>query len=132
MADQVHYQHHETKIDEPCEAAAPAAPKAEDYAAVEASDRGLFGLLGKKEEEKKYEEQVIVTEFEEKVQVSEVKKEEHKEVEKKHEGLLEKLHRSSSSSSSVSSDHPIDHIIFHLHVTGVITQFFIWSLDYRQ
>lgn len=91
MADEVNYHHHhETKVDEPC------------GGEVETSDRGLFGFGGKKEEEKKCEEEVIVTEFE-KVQVCEEKTEDHKEEEeKKHEGLLEKLHRSDSSSSSVS------------------------------
>lgn len=37
---------------------------------MESKDRGLFDFMGKKEEEKPQEE-VIVTEFEEKVQVSE-------------------------------------------------------------
>lgn len=69
--------------------------KIEGVSTVEATDRGLFGFSGKKEEEKKPEEQVICTEFEEKVQVS--------EPEHKHGGLLGKLHRSGSSSSSVSS-----------------------------
>lgn len=102
MADEVKYGHHreETKADEACGA---AVPKADEYASVESSDRGLFGYGGKKEEEK-YEETVIAAEFEEKVQVcEEEKKEDYKEEEKKHEGLLEKLHRSDSSSSSVSS-----------------------------
>lgn len=69
--------------------------KVEEGSTVEATDRGLFGFGGKKEEEKKTQEQVISTEFEEKVQVS--------EPEHKHGGLVEKLHRSGSSSSSVSS-----------------------------
>lgn len=74
---------------------------------VEAKDRGLFDFLGKKEEEKPKEE-VIASEFGEKVKVSETehKPEEHKEEEekeKKHGSLLEKLHRTGSSSSSVSS-----------------------------
>lgn len=107
MADEVQYpHHHENKSGEPCDS---AAPKAEEYSAVEASDRGLFDFMGKKEEEKKCEEEVISTEFEEKVQVCEENKEEHKEEEKKkHEGLLEKLHRSGSSSSSVSLFSHID------------------------
>lgn len=83
--------------DVPCSGApTPAAAKAEDQAAVQATvtDRGLFDLLGKKEEEKKCEEEkVISSEFDEKAKVSD---------EKKHESLLEKLHRSGSSSSSVS------------------------------
>ena len=68
---------------------------------VEVKNRGVFDFLGKKKEEEKPQEEVIVTEFD-KVKVSEepeTKKEE--EGEKKH-SLLEKLHRSDSSSSSVS------------------------------
>ncbi|KAL0438325.1 UNVERIFIED_CONTAM: hypothetical protein Slati_2315500 [Sesamum latifolium] len=108
MADEVkNYHHHESKTDEPCEAAAPAAVKTEEYAAVESSDRGLFDFLGKKEEEKKCEEEVIATEFEEKVQVCEEEKKEE-EQEKKHEGLLEKLHRSNSSSSSSSDEEEVE------------------------
>lgn len=63
---------------------------------VEKSDRGLFDMFGKKDEEKKCEEAAISSEFEQKVQVS------HPEPEEKKESLLEKLHRSDSSSSSVS------------------------------
>lgn len=94
MADEAKYGHHHEET------------KAEDCAAVETSDRGLFGFGGKKEEEEKCQETVIATEFEQKVQVcEEEKKEEHKEEEEKkqHEGLLEKLRRSDSSSSSVRS-----------------------------
>lgn len=110
MADEVkNYHHHESKTDEPCEAA-PA--KTEEYAAVESSDRGLFDFMGKKEEEKKCEEEVIATEFEEKVQVCEEEEEKKEEQEKKHEGLLEKLHRSNSSSSSVSWDHQITSYVY--------------------
>lgn len=101
MADELKYAHHheEPKPDDSC---AGATPKADDYAAVDSTDRGLFGFGGKKEEEK-CEETVIAAEFEQKVQVceEEEKKEEHKE-ETKHEGLLEKLQRSNSSSCSVS------------------------------
>uniref|UniRef100_A0A0V0I3L9 Putative ovule protein n=1 Tax=Solanum chacoense TaxID=4108 RepID=A0A0V0I3L9_SOLCH len=64
---------------------------------VEATDRGLFDFIGKKEEVKPshaHEEEAVSSEFCEKVKVSE--EEEHKE-EKKEE---KKLHRSSSSSSS--------------------------------
>ena len=73
---------------------------------VETKDRGLFDFMGKKEAEKPQEE-VIATQFEEKVQVSEPAHQEHKKEECKKEedkkpGLLEKLHRTSSSSSSVS------------------------------
>jgi uncharacterized protein with von Willebrand factor type A (vWA) domain len=103
MADEVQYYHQEIKRDEPCDSAAtPAAPKAEEIVGPgEATDRGLFDFVGKKEEEKTCEEAVIVAQFAEKVEVCDrEKKEEHKEEEeKKREGLLEKLHRSSSSSS---------------------------------
>ncbi|KAL7589867.1 dehydrin ERD14 [Lactuca sativa] len=68
---------------------------------VEKSDRGLFDMFGKKDEEKKCEEAAISSEFEQKVQVS------HPEPEEKKESLLEKLHRSDSSSSS-SSDEECD------------------------
>lgn len=91
--------HHESKVEEPCETA--AVPKVEEYPAVEASDRGLFGFGGKKEEKKCEEEVMIADEFEHKVQVCPEKKE-YVEEEKKHEGLIEKLRRSDSSSSSVS------------------------------
>lgn len=78
----------------------------EGESAVEATDRGLFDFMGKKEkeEEKKphQEGEAIATEFDQKVHVSEP---EHKEEEKKHGGLLEKLHRSDSSSSSSVSFH---------------------------
>lgn len=89
------YNHHERKSDEPSDAAATT-----EAHEVEASDRGLFGFVGKKEEEKKCdgegegEGEVIASEFDEKVKVSD---------EKEHGGLLQKLHRSASSSSSVSS-----------------------------
>lgn len=82
--------------------------KADEAAAVETRDRGLFDFLGKKEEEKKHEEEAISHEFEHKVHVAEPvhkveeKKEHKEEEEKKHEGLLEKLTRSNISSSSVS------------------------------
>ncbi|XP_073126093.1 uncharacterized protein [Henckelia pumila] len=74
-------------------ATTPAAVKVEDHesAAVEVGDRGLFDFLGKKKEEK--QEEVLASEFQEKVEVCEEKKEEET-----------KLHRSSSSSSSSSSD----------------------------
>ena len=80
----------------------------EESGAVETKDRGLFDFLGKKEEEKPQEE-VIATDFEEKLQVSEPEtkvEEEHKkkEEEEKKPTLFEKLHRSGSSSSSSSSD----------------------------
>lgn len=76
----------------------------EESGAVETKDRGLFDFLGKKEEEKPQEE-VIGTEFEEKLHVSEPEtkvEEEHKkkEEEEKKPTLFEKLHRSGSSSSS--------------------------------
>ncbi|KAF2310180.1 hypothetical protein GH714_007087 [Hevea brasiliensis] len=92
MAEQDHHKSHESET-----------PVVGGGAAVETKDRGLFDFMGKKEEEKPQEE-VIVTEFEEKVQVSDP---EPKEEENKH-GLLEKLHRSDSSTSSVSIN--FDHI----------------------
>lgn len=58
-----------------------------------------FNFHSKKEEEKSQEE-VIVTEFE-KVQVSEEPCEKKEEVKEEKPGLMEKLHRSTSSSSSV-------------------------------
>lgn len=93
----VPYNHHERKNDEPSDAAATTTIDAATEAhEVEASDRGLFGFMGKKEEEKKCdgEGEVIASEFDEKVKVSD---------EKEHGGLLQKLHRSASSSSSVTS-----------------------------
>lgn len=78
----------------------------EQVGSDEIKDRGMFDFLSKKEGEKPQEE-VIVTEFE-KVRVSEepchakeepCEKEEEVKVEKT--GLMEKLHRSTSSSSSV-------------------------------
>lgn len=98
--------------------------KAEEGGPVETQDRGLFDFLGKKKEEEKpihhEQDEAIVTEFE-KVKVSESEPayvnynkpaehgyhpEEHKEEEKKHETLSEKLRRSDSSSSSVSHLYP--------------------------
>lgn len=99
--NQVQYNHQQRKSDEPSDAAATATIHATPKAEVEATDRGLFGFVGKKKEEKKCdgEGKVIASEFDEKVKVSEEKKEESKE----HGGLLQKLRRSTSSSSSVSS-----------------------------
>ncbi|CAA2954643.1 phospho ECPP44-like [Olea europaea subsp. europaea] len=106
MADEVQYHHHqniEKKSDEPCDHGVDHPVKFEEYSAappVEGTDRGLFDFMGKKDEEKKCEEEVIAPHFEEKVQVSEPEcKKEEKEEEKKHESLREKLQRSSSSSS---------------------------------
>ncbi|KAK6939044.1 Dehydrin [Dillenia turbinata] len=72
----------------------------EERAGVESTDRGLFDFMGKKEKPYK-EEEVLVTEFDKKVQVSEYEppKEEYKE--EKKEGFLAKLDRSDSSSSSI-------------------------------
>ncbi|GLT99943.1 hypothetical protein SLE2022_173460 [Rubroshorea leprosula] len=66
---------------------------------VETKDRGLFDILGKKEEKKL--EEVVVCEFDEKVKSEETKPEE--EGEKKH-SLLEKLPNSDGSSSSSSDE----------------------------
>ncbi|XP_073290012.1 uncharacterized protein [Primulina huaijiensis] len=113
MADN---QHHELKSDEQHEAA-PVHFKIEEIdQPVVATDRGLFDSFGKRKDENKCEEDAIASEFDDKVQVCDEKKEEPKfEVcdekkeepkveEKKHESLLEKLHRSSSSSSSSSDE----------------------------
>ena len=71
---------------------------------VEVEDRGLFdSLLGKKKEEEKKQDEVLVTGME-KVSLAEPEvKEDHDAGEKK-ESLLSKLHRSSSSSSSSSDE----------------------------
>lgn len=78
---------------------------------VESTDRGLFDFLGKKKEEKKPQEEALVSEFDQKVQicepVHETKVEEGKHEEKK-QSLLEKLHRSDSSSSSSSSEEEVE------------------------
>ncbi|KAL2552669.1 putative dehydrin [Forsythia ovata] len=109
LQQEAQYPHHhniEKKSDEPRDEGVAAPIKFDDYAApVEATDRGLFDFVWKKEEKNKCEEEVIATQFEEKVKVSkpEYKKEEEtKEGEKKHKSLLQKLNRSNSSSSSVS------------------------------
>lgn len=74
----------------------------DNTAEVEVKDRGVLDFLGKKKEE-----EAIVTEFDNKVKVSdepETKLQvEHEPEEKKHT-LLEKLHRSNSSSSSSSDE----------------------------
>ena len=87
MAEEVKYDQGSIKIEG--DVAAPPS--------VEATDRGLFDFMGKKEEEKKPQGEAIATDFEHKVHVSGP---EHEEEEKKHGGPLEKLHRSGSSSSS--------------------------------
>lgn len=89
----------------------------EGSGAGETKDRGLFDFLGKKEEEKptpyQQGDQVNVAEFDEKVKISDHhdqhassynKVEEKEDKEKKHETLLQKLHRSESSSSSSSDE----------------------------
>lgn len=100
MAEEVKKYHQH--VDEPCVQDTTAVKVAEE-GPVEAKDRGLFDFMGKKEkeEEKKVKEEVLVTEFEQKAQVCEPEHKEEKE-EKKHESILEKLHRTGSSSSSVS------------------------------
>ncbi|XP_074279153.1 dehydrin ERD14-like [Silene latifolia] len=72
---------------------------------VETTDRGLFDFM--KKDKKEEEKSTLETEFDHKVQVSETgyKKEDE---EKKHGGLIEKLHRSDSSSSSSSEDEADD------------------------
>ncbi|KAL1349402.1 hypothetical protein HN51_025897 [Arachis hypogaea] len=66
---------------------------------VEVQDRGVLDFLGKKKEgENKPQEEVIATEFDDKVKVSDEADHEKKP------SLLEKLHRSDSSSSSSSEE----------------------------
>lgn len=72
----------------------------ETPASVEATDRGLFDFMKKKEDTAegcKTSETEVITSGVEKIHVSEP---ECKKEEKKHGGLLEKLHHDSSSSSS--------------------------------
>ncbi|KAK7321835.1 hypothetical protein VNO77_32820 [Canavalia gladiata] len=72
---------------------------------TEIKDRGVFDFLGKKKEEEKPQEEVLATNFDNKVKLSnepETKLQEQ-EGDKKHT-LLEKLHRSNSSSSSSSDE----------------------------
>nr|ACT10283.1 dehydrin [Camellia sinensis] len=107
MAEEHHHHHHhhlgDEKSHDECESTVISSTNT-DEVEVETQDRGLFGFMGNKEEEKKPEEEVMVTEFE-KVHVSEPepKFEDCKEKEKKHD-LLEKLPRSNSSSSSSSDE----------------------------
>ncbi|KAL2502912.1 putative dehydrin [Forsythia ovata] len=109
-SEEAQYPNHhniEKKSDEPRDEGVAAPVKFDDYATlVEATDRSLFDFVGKKEEKKKCEEEVIATQFEEKVKVSEPeykKEEETKEGEKKHESQLQKLNLSNSSSSSINT-----------------------------
>jgi hypothetical protein len=73
---------------------------------VQTKDRGLCDFLGKRKDEKKPQEEVIVTEFEKcKVSEPEPKVEEHykqeEQKDKKEHAPSEKFRRSGSSSSSV-------------------------------
>lgn len=99
-------QHHQKSSHE-------SEPTVGGEGSVEAKDRGLFDFLGKKEEEKPQDQEVIASEFDQKVQLSEQheppkveepKTEETKVEEEKKPSLLEKLHRSGSSSSSSSDE----------------------------
>lgn len=78
---------------------------------VESTGRGLFDFMGKKEETEKkphdHQGGAIASEFDQKVHVSEPVGQ-HKDEEKKHGSLLEKLHRSGSSSSSSSSEEEVE------------------------
>ncbi|PON60588.1 Dehydrin [Parasponia andersonii] len=98
MAEEIQIKSHEYE----------ASSKVGGEGSVESKDRGLFDFLGKKDEEKKHQEEVISTEFGEKIKVSEEepkhKVEKHNEEEEKKPSLLEKLHRSDSSSSSSSDE----------------------------
>ncbi|CAI9758039.1 unnamed protein product [Fraxinus pennsylvanica] len=71
MSEEV--KQHQQNVDEPCVHKATAVNVAEE-GGVDSKDRGLFHFTGKKEEEKKAEEEGIVNEFEPKVQVCEPKK----------------------------------------------------------
>ncbi|CAN0871807.1 Phosphoprotein ECPP44 [Linum grandiflorum] len=79
-------------------------------AGVESTDRGMFDFLGKKKEDEKKpsdQEEVMSSQFEQKVHVSEPtpsKEADHDEEDVKKGSLLDKLHRSSSSSSSSSEE----------------------------
>ena len=66
--------------------------KPEEGKSVESTDRGLFDFMKKKEDDQ------MASEFENKVHVSSEAGEDHHK--KKHEGLVEKIHRSDGSSSS--------------------------------
>ncbi|KAJ0538014.1 putative dehydrin [Helianthus annuus] len=88
--------HDAPKTEEPCETTTTTVKVEPEV--VEQSDRGLFGFGKKDEEEKKCEDGVISSEFEQKVQVTEPEPEEKKG------SLLEKFHRSNSSSSSSSDE----------------------------
>ncbi|PON90421.1 Dehydrin [Trema orientale] len=94
MAEEIQNKSHEYE----------ASSKVGDEGSVESKDRGLFDFLGKKDEEKKPQEEVISTEFGEKVKVSEEEPKHKVEEEEKKPSLLEKLHRSDSSSSSSSDE----------------------------
>ncbi|KAJ0763923.1 putative dehydrin [Helianthus annuus] len=89
--------HDAPKTEEPCETTTTTTVKVEPEV-VEQSDRGLFGFGKKAEEEKKCEDAVISSEFEQKVQVTEPEPGEKKE------SLLGQFHRSNSSSSSSSDE----------------------------
>lgn len=70
--------------------------KPEEGKSVESTDRGLFDFMKKKEDDQ------MASEFENKVHVSSEAGEDHQK--KKHEGLVEKIHRSDGSSSSSSDE----------------------------
>lgn len=85
---------------------AEEAPTHEYKEEVESTYRGLFDFIGKKEEDKKPQEEVLVSEFDQKVQICEPVHEtkvEECEHEEKTLSLLEKLHRSDNSSVSFYS-----------------------------
>ncbi|KAJ8422245.1 hypothetical protein Cgig2_023104 [Carnegiea gigantea] len=70
--------------------------KPEEGKSVESTDRGLFDFMKKKEDDQ------MASEFENKVHVSSEAGEDHHK--KKHEGLVEKIHRSDGSNSSSSDE----------------------------
>lgn len=97
MAEEHHHHHHHHHYHDGKSHESETPITTEE---VETKDRGLFDFLGKKKEEKSQEE-VLVAEFEEKVQVSEAegKMEEPPKEEEKKPSFSEKLPRSGSSSS---------------------------------
>lgn len=90
---------------------------------TETTDRGLFDFLGSKKEEDQKQEEVIVSEFEQKVHVSEPEPKYEQVEEEKKPSLLEKLHRSGSSSSSSVS------LFLHFHALlfiDLVIDMFVW------
>lgn len=98
MAEENHQSHHLADV---------PVVREEQSAPVEAKDRGLFDFMAKKKNDEPPQEEVIVAEFEEKVNICETEDPKLDGEEVKHSSLLEKLHRSDSNSSSSVSSHPL-------------------------